>query len=86
MGRYSDAAARAADLTNKQLAKQIASFSRFTPEELDAFLPKQADKQAFLDLMAEVEKETDIDTKLAFLRDNLQTAGKAALLALKYFV
>jgi hypothetical protein len=86
MGRYSEAAAAAADLTNKQLGDQICSFSRFTPEQLDAFLPKQSDKQAFLDLMAQVEKETDMDTKLNFLRDNLQTAGKAALLALKYFV
>lgn len=86
MGRFSEAAERARELTNKQLAGDIASFSKFTSEEIDKFLPKKADKDAFLKLMAEVEKETSLDDKLSFLRDNIQTAGRAALQVLKFFV
>lgn len=86
MGRYSEAAKRARELTNKQLGADIATFSKFTSAEISKLLPAQKDKQAFLDLMAEVEKETSLDNKLNFLRDNIETAGKAALQVLKFFV
>lgn len=86
MGRYSDAAKRARDLTNKQLGADIASFSKFTSDDIGKLLPAAKDKQAFLALMAEVEKETSIDDKLNFLRNNIETAGKAALQVLKFFV
>ena len=86
MGRFSDAAQRARDLTNKQLASDIASFSRLTAEEIDKLLPKKADKDAFLSLMAEVEKETSLAEQLNFLQANIKTAGKAALQVLKFLV
>lgn len=76
----------ARDLTNKQLASDIATFSKFTTQEIDRLLPAKPDKDAFLQLMAEVEKETSLDEQLNFLRDNIQTAGKAALQVLKFFV
>ena len=45
-----------------------------------------AGSQAFLALMSQVEAGTAMDTKLAFLRDNLQTAGKVVFKVLKAFV
>ena len=84
MGRFSDAARDAAKLTNKQLATEIAAVSdSFSRDRLQELLPNKRDKQAFLELMEQVEADSAMDEKLAFLGANLQTAGKAALTVLK---
>jgi hypothetical protein len=84
MGRFSAAAKRARELTNKQLATEIAALSAaVSRDRLQELLPLKQDKEAFLELMEQVEAETTMDEKLAFLSANLATAGKAALNVLK---
>jgi hypothetical protein len=83
--RYSNAAKAAADLTNKQLAEELAKLGPANAARLNELLPEKKDKEAFAKLMAIVENETRLDNQLAFLAANLQTAGKAALRVLKFF-
>ena len=86
MGRYRTAARNARNLTNKQLGTELALLAPLSRAELNRLLPRKTDKQAFLALMSQVEAGTAMDTKLAFLRDNLQTAGKVVFKVLKAFV
>lgn len=86
MGRYREAAKLAADLTNKELGTKIAQLAPVNSTRIQDLLPAKRDKEAFVELMKLVEDETAMDQKLAFLRDNLATAGKAALMALRVFV
>jgi hypothetical protein len=86
MGRFRDAAREAADLTNKQLAGRIAELTPISSTQLQELLPSKRDKEDFVALMRVVEEETSMENQLTFLRDNLATAGKVALKALKLFV
>jgi hypothetical protein len=86
MGRYREAAKIAAELTNKELGTRLAALAPVSNERFQELLPTKRDKEAFVDLMKVVEQETAMETQLAFLRDNLATAGKAALMALRAFV
>jgi hypothetical protein len=86
MGRFRDAAREAADLTNKELAGRIAELTPISSAQLQELLPSKRDKQDFVALMRVVEEETNLENQLTFLRDNLATAGKVALKALKLFV
>ncbi len=84
MGRYASAARKASDLTNKQLATEIASLSPMNRETLQDLLPRKRDKETFLALMKLVEKETDMDEKIAYLRENLESAGKVVFKLLRF--
>ena len=86
MGRYRDAARAAAELTNKELGSRIAELAPVSMETLQELLPTKRDKADFVALMKVVEEETAIDNQLAFLRENLTTAGKVALKALRLFL
>lgn len=86
MGRFSKAAREAADMTNKELAGRIAELTPITSAQLQELLPSRRDKEDFVNLMRVVEDETDLENQLNFLRDNLATAGRVALKALKLFV
>jgi hypothetical protein len=86
MGRFRDAAREAADLTNKELAGRIAELTPISSAQLQELLPSKRDKEDFVALMRVVEEETNMEKQLNFLRDNLATAGRVALKALKLFV
>jgi hypothetical protein len=86
MGRFRDAAREAADLTNKELAGRIAELTPISSAQLQELLPSKRDKEDFVALMRVVEEETNLENQLNFLRDNLATAGRVALKALKLFV
>jgi hypothetical protein len=86
MGRFRDAAREAADLTNKELASRIAELTPVSAAQLQQLLPTKRDKEDFVALMRVVEEETSVENQLNFLRDNLATAGRVALKALKLFV
>lgn len=86
MGRFRDAAKEAADLTNKELAGRIAELTPISSAQLQELLPSKRDKEDFVALMRVVEEETNMENQLTFLRNNLATAGKVALKALKLFV
>ena len=81
-----EAAERAAQLTNKQLAGELAQLGPLSVAKLDQLLPEKRDKEEFAKLMAVVQSETDKDKQLAYLENNLQTAGGMVLKLLKYFV
>ena len=84
--RFTSAAKMAREATNKELATELASVSKFSREQINDLLPAKKDKEAFIQLMAQVEADTAMDEKLAFLTENIQTAGKVALQLLKVLV
>jgi hypothetical protein len=84
--RFTNAASQAADMTNKQLGGQLGTLSKFSDEEINELLPLKQDKQAFMDLMKEVEADIVMDEKVAFLQNNIQSMGKVALTILKTLV
>jgi hypothetical protein len=86
MGRFRAAAKAAADLTNKQLSGRITELTPMTTERLQELLPLKKDKEDFLELLRVVDEETELENQLTFLRENLTTAGRVALKALKFFV
>lgn len=86
MGRYREAAERARQLTNKQLATEMAALAPFKRGELQKLLPRKRDKEAFIALMKEVEAESTEDEKLAYLQNNLNTAGKVVIKVLGAFL
>jgi hypothetical protein len=86
MGRYREAAAKARELTNKQLATELSALSPFKQDEFDKLLPLKRDKEAFIALMQVVEEETSMDLKLAHLKDNLETAGTVVIKLLGAFL
>jgi len=86
MGRYREAAIAAKNLTNKQLADELAAISTFNREKVQDLLPEKKDKEAFIKLMEQVEADTAMDEKLAFLQDNIKTVGSVAFKLLKTFI
>jgi hypothetical protein len=85
MGRYRKAAEAAADLTNKQLAGRLAALAPISGDRLQELLPYKRDKEAFIQLMRVVEDEADEENQIAYLGENLATAGKVALKVLRAF-
>ena len=86
MGRYASAARKARDLTNKQLATEIASLGPVNRDVLQKLLPRKREKEVFLELMKQVEQEKTTDENLAYLRENLESTGKVIFKMLKFFV
>jgi hypothetical protein len=84
--RFTDAANEASNLTNSELADQIASTTKLDMETINDIIPLKRDKDAFAKLMEQVEADTTMDEKLAFLQDNIQTVGAVALNLLKVLV
>jgi hypothetical protein len=84
--RYSQAAKDAEELTNKQLGEELAKLGPLNYSKLNELLPAKRDKEEFAKLMALVEKETAEDKQLAYLAQNMQTAGAVVFKLLKYFV
>ena len=81
--RFTAAAKKAANLTNTQLADEITKRTKLSGDQVKELLPNPTDRKAFLNLMKKVDDETAMDKKLAFLRDNLETAGKVVFKVLK---
>lgn len=86
MKRYAEAAKLASELTDEQLAKEIAALVPFNLEKVQELLPQKQDKGEFLELMKKVEDETEMDKKLANLETNVQILGPAILKILRGFL
>ena len=84
--RFTEAAKAARELTNKQLADELAAISILNRDKIQELLPEKKDKEAFIKLMEQVEADTAMDQKLAFLQENIKSAGAVALKLLKAFV
>lgn len=86
MKRYAEAARLASELTDEELAKEIAALVPFNLEKVQELLPQKRDKDEFLELMEKVEDETEMEKKLANLETNVQTLGSAILKILRGFL
>ena len=84
--RFTKAAREAAQMTNKQLATELATVGNLNRDKIQDLLPKKKDKKAFVDVMKEVEAETTMHEKIAYLQNNIQSAGKVAFTLLKALV
>lgn len=85
--RFTNAAKLAKDATNKQLADELAAISiSLNRDKIQELLPTKKDKEAFVDLMKQVEAETAMDEKVAYLQQNIVSAGTVALKLLKVLV
>jgi hypothetical protein len=85
--RFTEAALRAQALTNKQLATEVAALSSaMNREKFHTLFPKKEEKEAFVALMAQVEKETSDEEKIVVLQQHLATAGSVVVKALKLLV
>ena len=84
--RFTAAAKAAREATNKELATEIAAVSSFSRDKIQDILPTKKDKEAFVKLMEQVEADTAMDEKLAYLVDNIKTAGAVTIQLLKALV
>jgi hypothetical protein len=84
--RFSNAAKQAAELTNKELGSELAKVSTLSNQRLSELLPLKRDKEAFIQLMMQVEAETAMETRLANLVDNIKTVGPVIFKVLKVLV
>ncbi|MGZ5273934.1 MAG: hypothetical protein ACXWCA_06450, partial [Kaistella sp.] len=73
--RFTDAAIKAREATNKQLADELSAISSLNREKIQELLPQKKDKEAFLKLMEQVEADTAMDEKIAFLQANIASVG-----------
>ena len=84
--RFKEAAEKASEITNKQLADELATVSKLSRDSIRKLLPRKTDKEAFVKLMEEVEADTTMDEKVTFLQDNIKSVGNVAITLLKALV
>jgi len=82
--RFTEAARLAREATNKELTDEIAAVSiNLNRDKIQALLPTKREKQDFIELMAQVEADTAMDEKIAYLQENIQSAGLIVIKLLK---
>jgi hypothetical protein len=84
--RFTAAATAATNLTNSELAEQIAKTTNLDLDTINDIIPLKRDKDAFAKLMEQVNADSTMDDKLSFLQENLQTVGAVAFKLLKVLV
>ena len=77
--RFTQAAEKARQITNDQLANEITSICSLNMAKVNELMPAQKDKEAFLALMKEVQSDTTADQKLAYFQKNFASVGSVAL-------
>jgi hypothetical protein len=76
----------AAELTNKELAVEIAKRTPLTEADLAEVLPKKADKQRLAELLKILGKATDRNNKVAALQENFAELGVVTVTLLEKFL
>jgi hypothetical protein len=84
--RFAEAGKLAREATNKELADELAAISTLNRDMIRDLLPAKKDKEDFIKLMEQVEADTEMDNKIAFLQENIKTLGAVALRVLKVLV
>ena len=84
--RFTEAAHKASILTNKQLAPELTKVGNLDEAKIKELLPELEDKKAYIELMKEVNAETSVDQKIAFLQGNALSVGRVAFKLLKALV
>jgi hypothetical protein len=64
-----------ADLTNQQLADELAKVTPLTADELNKLLPRKADKERLTELIAIVGSAASENARAAKLAENMGTLG-----------
>jgi len=77
--RFRDIARASAERTSHQLAGEIAQITRMTQPEIEALLPRRADRERFLELMQIVDGSASQNRKLAQLKDQIDELGPLVL-------
>jgi hypothetical protein len=84
--RYAKLGPKIRELTNKELAPELAKLSKLSVDHINELLPTKKDKEAFALLMAQVEAEKTHDEQVAFLEENVQVVGGVIFRLLKALV
>jgi hypothetical protein len=64
-----------ANLTNQQLAEELAKVTPMTADEINKLLPRKADKQRMADLIAIVGSAASENSRAAKLAENMGQLG-----------
>lgn len=86
MGKYKDAADRAAQLTNEQLTMQISSLTKLKKEEIETLFPERADKERLGQLISIVKDATSENEQVSKLKDNIENLAGTAVKLLRFLI
>jgi hypothetical protein len=75
-----------AELTNKQLAADLAKLTPLTEQEVNSLLPTQAEKQQLKQLIEIVNSSASQNQKVASLTSNLSELGSVVLKVLTRYL
>jgi len=75
-----------AELTNRQLAGELAKLTPLTEEQVNGLLPRKVDKQRLKKLIGMVNSSASQNRKLAFLTSNLSELGVVVLKVLTKYL
>jgi hypothetical protein len=84
--RFEKVSREARESTNRALAQELTSLTFLTEQEVERLLPRKVDKERFGTLMAIVAAETDDNTKVAALKENLDEVGGVLMKILRLFL
>lgn len=68
-----------ANLTNQQLAGELARLAPLSQDEISRLLPRRVDKEQFAQLLQIVNSASSQNNKVAELRANIETLGSVVL-------
>lgn len=75
-----------AELTNKQLAGELAKLTPLTEEQINSLLPTKVEKQRFRQLIAIVNDSASQNQKVASLTSNFAELGTVVLKVLTTYL
>jgi hypothetical protein len=84
--RFEKVSREARESTNRVLAQELTSLTFLTEQEVERLLPRKVDKERFGTLMAIVAAETDDNTKVAALKENMDEVGSVLMKILRLFL
>jgi hypothetical protein len=77
--RFRDIARASAERTNRELSGELAQLTRMTQPEIEALLPRRADRERFVELMQIVDSSASQSRKLAQLKGRFEEFGPIVL-------
>ena len=84
--RFEKVSREARESTNRALAQELTSLTFLTEQDVERLLPRKVDKERFGTLMAIVAAETDDNTKVAALKENMDEVGSVLMKILRLFL
>lgn len=79
MGRFSDAAHRAATETNAEYASRISGLTSLTDAQIKRLFPTHADKDKLVELMEIVNSATSENSKINRISGNIKHLGSTVI-------